>query len=293
MASDGRAIDHLVLPVAGLDRARAAFGRLGFTVAPDARHPFGTGNACIYFADGRYLEPLAVIDEAACDAAEADGLVFVARTRHFLAAAGEGLAMVALRSDDVDADRRSFEQAGFSSGPPFEFRRKAKTDAGEIEIGVELAFATTPDADLVTAFACRRFGTEALFTPESVAHANGARGVAGVVMTAENPTDHQYYLQAITNCRDPHASSLGIEAHGAGCSLSIVSPRAFAAMFGETVPETDPLRLRAFSLLVDDPDRLRLLLEEAGVGYRRIGGRVIVPQEDALGTTIAFEPSQR
>ncbi|MCC2110755.1 MAG: VOC family protein [Hyphomicrobiales bacterium] len=291
MAGDCRAIDHLVLPVTGLDRARAAFTRLGFTVAPDARHPFGTGNACIFFADGRYLEPLAVIDETACDEAEADGLFFVARARAFLAKAGEGFAMVALRSNDVHADRRAFEKAGFSSGQQFEFRRKAKTgDGGEIEIGVELAFASAPEADLVTAFACHRFGTESLFAPEFVAHENGVHGITGVVMTAENPTEHQYYLQAIADCRDPHASSLGIEARGAEGAYSIVSPRAFAMLFGETVPETDPLRLRAFSLGVKDPDHLRRVLDAAGVSHRRIGGRVIVPAAEALGTTIAFEP---
>jgi hypothetical protein len=29
-------------------------------VAADARHPFGTENACVFFADGTYLEPLAL-----------------------------------------------------------------------------------------------------------------------------------------------------------------------------------------------------------------------------------------
>ncbi len=55
-----RAIDHLVLPIVDLDTSRERLGRLGFTVAADARHPFGTENACVFFSDDTYLEPLAV-----------------------------------------------------------------------------------------------------------------------------------------------------------------------------------------------------------------------------------------
>ena len=56
---DPRAIDHLVLPTDSLGVARARLSALGFTVAPDAQHPFGTGNCCVYLQDGTYLEPLA------------------------------------------------------------------------------------------------------------------------------------------------------------------------------------------------------------------------------------------
>jgi hypothetical protein len=64
-----RALDHLVLPVHALDEARARLTRLGFTVAPDARHPFGTENACVFFADNTYLEPLGVASREECEAA--------------------------------------------------------------------------------------------------------------------------------------------------------------------------------------------------------------------------------
>ncbi len=42
-----RPIDHLVLAVRDLDAARATYGRLGFTLTPVARHPFGTANSLI------------------------------------------------------------------------------------------------------------------------------------------------------------------------------------------------------------------------------------------------------
>ena len=69
-----RAIDHLVLPVTTLTLARSRLTSLGFTVAPDARHPFGTGNCCVFFKNRTYLEPITILDRNATDLAAAEGL---------------------------------------------------------------------------------------------------------------------------------------------------------------------------------------------------------------------------
>ncbi|MEO1399011.1 MAG: VOC family protein, partial [Pseudomonadota bacterium] len=42
--TDPRSIDHLVFPVADIGAARERYTQLGFTVAPDGKHPFGTEN---------------------------------------------------------------------------------------------------------------------------------------------------------------------------------------------------------------------------------------------------------
>lgn len=47
-------IDHLVLPVEDIGIAVKRLVSLGFTVAPEALHPFGTRNACVFF-QRRYL----------------------------------------------------------------------------------------------------------------------------------------------------------------------------------------------------------------------------------------------
>ncbi len=60
-------LDHLVLPVTNIDLARERLGRLGFTVAAEGRHPFGTVNACVFFADKTYLEPLGVASAKECE----------------------------------------------------------------------------------------------------------------------------------------------------------------------------------------------------------------------------------
>ncbi len=54
-----RGIDHVVLVVRDLDRARATYERLGFTLTPRGYHTLGSQNHCIMF-DRDYVELLAV-----------------------------------------------------------------------------------------------------------------------------------------------------------------------------------------------------------------------------------------
>ena len=57
MKTSPRPLDHLVLPTRSLEIARQRLSALGFVVAPTGVHPFGTENACVFFAGGTYLEP--------------------------------------------------------------------------------------------------------------------------------------------------------------------------------------------------------------------------------------------
>ncbi|MBI3636582.1 MAG: VOC family protein, partial [Candidatus Rokubacteria bacterium] len=52
-------IDHIVIAVPNLENAVKDYGALGFTVVEGGRHPVGTYNALIAFADGSYVELIA------------------------------------------------------------------------------------------------------------------------------------------------------------------------------------------------------------------------------------------
>ncbi len=53
-------IDHIVIAVHDLEKASGDFEAAGFTVTPGGSHPTGTHNALIPFADGSYLELIAI-----------------------------------------------------------------------------------------------------------------------------------------------------------------------------------------------------------------------------------------
>ena len=57
-------IDHLVIVVKDLQQAANDYQQLGFTVVPGGKHPVGSHNVLISFADGSYLEVIAFYREA-------------------------------------------------------------------------------------------------------------------------------------------------------------------------------------------------------------------------------------
>ena len=59
-----RKFDHLVLAAQDLDRQRGFYARMGFTLTPRARHPFGTANSLVQL-QGNFLELLSVADPTA------------------------------------------------------------------------------------------------------------------------------------------------------------------------------------------------------------------------------------
>ena len=90
-----RGIDHLVIAVRDLDAARAAYRRLGFTLTPEARHPFGTKNSLVQL-DGAFLELVAIADPALIPEPTAQRFSFAAFNRDFLSRRA-GLSMLVLK----------------------------------------------------------------------------------------------------------------------------------------------------------------------------------------------------
>ena len=136
-------LDHLVLPTHDLATARARLGALGFTVAPQGTHPFGTVNRCVYFADGTFIEPLAVGDAGAAGQAAAAGNAFVERDRAFRARNGEeGFSAVVFGTDDADADHARYKAAHISAGQRLDFSRPFVDASGRRDtVSFRLAFA--------------------------------------------------------------------------------------------------------------------------------------------------------
>ncbi|MCB8838552.1 VOC family protein [Aurantimonas sp. VKM B-3413] len=209
-----RSIDHLVMPFETLAAARGWFERLGFLVAPDAVHPFGTGNACIFFADGRYLEPLAVAEPAVYEQSRDDGHLFVERdamARH--ADAPPAISGLAFRSMDAWADREQLLTAGFGEEGLVEFSRAMRLpDGGATDLAFRLAFAA-----VFSAGAPSFFYVEARHrvTPDRsmlTRHPNGARGIVGVTLATREPQVYRSYLAAVTGAevRDGGGGTLSV-----------------------------------------------------------------------------------
>jgi hypothetical protein len=261
--------------------------KLGFTVAPDARHPFGSGNCCVFFGNRTYLEPITIVDRAAADVAAAEGNVFVRRLKRFAERRkGEGFVMAALRSEDAEADLAAFKKAGLDGGSLFEFRRRAKIpDGSEREIGVKLAYMEQAEAPDAAFFTCQHLAPDVLFQPGYLDHPNGARGVVAIAAVAENPADFHILLTAATGQRDLRTTSFGVEAILDGQGIAILTPAGFRARYGVEPP--DPRRglvFAAFDVVVSDLDRA---LRYLGSDGQRREDRVVVKPAPGLGAVMA------
>ncbi|HYU82696.1 MAG TPA: VOC family protein [Candidatus Polarisedimenticolia bacterium] len=175
-----RQLDHVVLVARDLNAAIADHRRRGFTVTPGGEHADGvTHNALITFADGSYLEIVAFRDLARA----------LSHRWWKFAADGGGLADFALLSDDLAGDAAAL--AELVKTPP--------KDGGRIRPdGVELKWRTALLQPPLP-FVIEDLTARDLRVPGGAAaeHANGATGIASVVVGAVDIADTEWRYAAL------------------------------------------------------------------------------------------------
>ena len=288
--TDVRFLDHLVLPVTDLSTARARLTRLGFSVAADGRHPFGTGNACVFLPDGIYLEPLAVVSHVETEAAMRAGNQFVARDSAFRFRNGaEGLSAIVMATSDADADHAAFRAAGLSAGDQLSFSRVMKfPDGSEIQPSFRLSFAADLRAPDFFAFTCQRVNMPPVDRSAVERHANGAVGVARVVLSEQEPGAFPDYLRLMTSGEAHVTEAGGLSVPAANAVIDVLAPVTLKAEFGLTRSSERGLRGEAVVFKVVDLAAAERLLAENNVRHLRSGGMVLVPREPGQGTLFAF-----
>ncbi len=286
-----RLLDHLVLPVGNLAVARHRLQTLGFTVAADARHPFGTENACVFFADKTYLEPLAVGQREDCEAAAVAGNVFVARDQAYRFRRGQdGFSAIVVSSDDAAGDDARFRKAGLSGGSMLEFSRPMRLpDGSEATGSFRLAFASDLRAPDFFFFSCQRVQPLPADRSDLETHANGVVGISDVVLSEPNPTDFQYILQEVVDEREVTAHSFGMDIETANVKISVLNPAGMQGFFDRrTSTHARGLRGRAIVLKVADLSATERHLAASAVEFIKKDNRLIVPEAPGQGVIFAF-----
>jgi len=284
-----RAIDHLVLCVRDLEAARGFYRRLGFTLTPPARHPWGTANSLVQL-QGNFLELLAIAEPEKIAPSVPGEFSFVEFSQRFLAKS-EGMAMMVFASRDARADQREFASRGLPAYAPFDFSRRAKLpDGSEATVAFSLAFATDPRMPEAAFFTCQQHAPQYFWKPEYQRHANGARRIVEVVMAAADPASLADFFAKLV---EPTAlqrgeGSLAVALEGG--TLRILDERRlterFPAMRRDSLPDT-PCFV-GYSIEVEDLAGIRATLEREAIGFRA-GNRTL--QTDAaqgFGVTLEF-----
>lgn len=286
-----RQLDHLVLPTAALGTTRSRFEALGFTVSPIGVHPFGTENACVYLADGTFLEPLVVGDAAKASEAVATGNVFVARDQKFRKLNGaEGISAVVFSTHDADADHEAFLRAGVSAGPRLDFSRPFVDASGKADTAsFRLAFAAEAAVPDTFFFTCERANAPKVDRSALQAHANGARCIAAVVACADEPGSHRKFFEAVAGAPVAAQSPDRLEVGLPNAAIAIMDAAGFAAEFGLDAPSGSPLRLAAVVFGIASLTRTENLLRANVIEFDHRDNRLIVPPAPGQGAVFVFE----
>ena len=289
-----RGLDHVVAAVADLAVASETWERLGFTLTPTARHPWGTENRLVQL-DGSFVELLAIGAGAVIPDPTATAFSFGAFNRDFLATHGEGPSMLVLESSDPAGDRAAFARAGLATYEPFGFERVAVSPEGEERrVGFDLTFTGftgagddgVPEAGF---FTCRQRFPDAFWRSEYQAHRNTAKRLDAVVLVAPDPSDFHEGLSAFAGVREFHATSAGIVIPTPRGAIEVVTPAAFRWRYGaDSLPVTPTrLRLAALRFGVADLGETASQLVAGGFTVADRAGAFVVT--NVHGATVAFE----
>ncbi|MDF3809211.1 MULTISPECIES: VOC family protein [Rhodopseudomonas] len=284
-----RGLDHIVHAVHDLDAAAEFYRRAGFTVGARNRHPWGTHNRIVQLQD--FFVELLTVAEPEKIAPHAPGsFSFGAFQRDYLARR-QGLSMLLLSSRDADADARGFAAAGIGDFKVFDFAREGRRPDGvAVELAFSLAFAVdllSPDAGFAV---CQHRFPQNFWNADFQNHPNGARAAAGVVMVADNPTDHHVFVEAFTGSRDLHSTSTGITARTARGDIEINEAVAFRDRFGVVVtPQGEGASFVGLRIAVDDLGVVESALARGAIAAQSRLDRLVVLPCDAFGATLIFE----
>lgn len=283
-----RPLDHLVLGTTDLDQLAGEFEALGWRVGARNRHPWGTENRLIQFADETFLELISVGEGAQVPPHQPGFFSFGAFVAEAIARQ-PGLSMMVLKSENAKADAMRFASEGVGSFAPFDFRRKGvKADGTEVEVAFTLAFAHARDLAECGFFVCQQHFPENFWSPALQQHPNGASGISRVTLVAENPSDHHIFLSAFADCREMRASSSGIALDCGGTRVEIVTPDTFRFLYGVEA-RTSPPHFAGFGLRVTEPAAVARQAVRMGLGMVPAGDAFTIEPRPGFATAIRLE----
>jgi hypothetical protein len=176
MRSGIAGIDHVIVAVRDLERARMGWTRLGFTLTPRGRHlGQGTANYCIMFARD-YLELLGFVEPDE----------YATRLADFLSQREGAMAVAFAPAGDVDSARGTLAALGLHPGEVRALGRQLELPEGTVVPRfslLDLPPAETPGLDC---FVCGHLTPELVRRPDWLTHSNGAIGLKSIQVLVDD-----------------------------------------------------------------------------------------------------------
>jgi hypothetical protein len=263
--------------VRDLEAAAQCYRRLGFSLSQYYLHPksVGTANYNAMFEDD-YLELLTPIEKNERNAQR------LAR----IDAEGDGLKDLSLATRNADAAFEVVRAAGLSPLPVFDHHRPEGDDTARFRI------VYLPPERLLPGLGIhvnQRVTPELMWRNQTTTHANGARGIAGLVCVAKDPGEMAAPFAKFFGVAVRATADGGIAVAAGKATMRFATPAQASRLFPGMGFKPEPPFVAALELFVADSAQTRSFLSGAGVlhGVAPDGASEVSPEE-ACGVVLRF-----
>jgi Glyoxalase-like domain len=275
------AIDHVIVGVRDLERARMGWTRLGFALSPRGRHiGQGTANYCIMFGSD-YIELLGIVDPND----------FVQRLDTFLAQR-EGL-MAAAFAPALPPEELRVELLRRQLHPsePRALGRQLELAEGAVVPRFSLISLPSEETPGLDSFICAHLTPELMRRPEWLDHPNGTKGLKGIHVLVENTAalleayDRLFGIQQVTT------TDAVVCVHAGKHQILFSTPDDFLTMHPALDIASDfPLPgIVSLELLVEQRERTADYLAQWQLAFDETpDGGLVVPASKANGAILFF-----
>jgi len=273
-------LDHVVVDARDrVDEAVRSYRALGFHVTERSRHTLGSVNhLCVFETD--YLELLGY-DET------------IESVRPDILAWPVGLNGLVFTLDQPEELYVEIQKRGVAVDPPQDFSRPVNLGGGKIRDAkfrvVRLRAGIAPFGRV---YFCHHLTPELIWRPEWQRHANGARGIARILIAARDPAASVAVLRRIFGEDAVQESPAGQWSLAAqGVEVEIAARKIVAQQLGSAAPDPAAREDYMAALTVRTASLVETArsLEAGGVrGVQIDPGRVVVPASAAVNVAIEF-----
>ena len=274
-------IDHVIVGVRDLERARAGWSRLGFTLSPRGRHiGQGTGNYCIMFPSD-YIELLGIVDPSDLDQ-NLD--TFLARREGLMATAFAPAAA-------PDETRAALMRLRLHPSEPRLLSRQIELPEGAVTLRFSLVSLPPDETPGLDCFICAHLTPELMRQPNWHVHPNGATGLKSIHVLVEStpPLLHAYDrlfgIQQVTTTDT--VASIRVGRH----RLVLSTPDDFVTMHPgiDLDPEFGLPGIVALELAVERREKTADYFEQRQTAFNELpDGGLVVPANEANGAALFF-----